>query len=88
MLLCLQMNFEQKREKRNGNIFVSNSAFLFSLHADISFSETFAFLFQGRWRNEVREEIRIMKEHISKKSIVFVGGAYIRQKFNRALSNF
>uniref|UniRef100_K1QMH9 THD domain-containing protein n=1 Tax=Magallana gigas TaxID=29159 RepID=K1QMH9_MAGGI len=30
------MNFEQKREKRN-----------------------------GRWRNEVREEIRIMKEHIS-----------------------
>lgn len=29
-----------------------------------------------------------MKEHISKKSIVFVGGAYIRQKFNRALSNF
>lgn len=29
-----------------------------------------------------------MKEHISKKSIVFVGGAYIRQSFNRALSNF
>lgn len=28
-----------------------------------------------------------MKEHISKKSIVFVGGAYIRQKCNRALSN-
>lgn len=45
MLLCLQMNFEQKREKRNGNIFVSNSAFLFSLHADISFSETCAFFF-------------------------------------------
>lgn len=40
------MNFEQKREKRNGNIFVSNSAFLFSLHADISFSETFAFFFK------------------------------------------
>lgn len=33
----IYMNFEQKREKRNG----------------------------GRWRNEVREEIRIMKEHIS-----------------------
>lgn len=32
----IYMNFEQKREKRN-----------------------------GRWRNEVREEIRIMKEHIS-----------------------
>lgn len=29
-----------------------------------------------------------MKEHISKKCIIFVGGANISQKFKHALSNF